>query len=587
MLVKRPKRSLLLKTALLLVAAVGLSSCRHTDVHDALLRAEALMETDPQQARAVLAEIEDSILKIEDYPAEEAGQKTRKNFPFSIFNFQSKGEAAYYALLKTQADYKCRVRLTSDSLILLATNYYGTKRKTQRAALAQYYLGCTYSDMNRDLDAIDALLRATTLFPDTTNKYYAYSQRDLGELLLQHERKMESLEAFRHYRFSDICRSDSVNVGWADWYMGKACLYLERSEQAESYFLSVIANPYLSKELHANARFQLAKLNAYLKDDYANARYYLEQFIAGYKQKENIGAAYHIKADILLHENELDSAFYYYKKVLTCKQDTRTYCETYKKLTELSLALNQTDSSDVYFQQYMAFADSVNQIRRDKEISDIENNHVVELHDRELASHRSRFLWTWGFLLAFFVLAAGIVLLLLDRKRKGERLKYETELRDIKQRYLTQAVRKEEPAAEGAPLIPSDNEEPAASSLALQEERKLLYQRQYEASEWARFFKKHQPDIKAKQFVTVADAEQFEWYLSGLFVDMLVDMVKENPDLTDEDTLHCAMTLLGFKPSQIAYCSRTSSASCYTRRSRMKPKLTPEWYQFIFGKAAE
>jgi hypothetical protein len=231
--------------------------------------------------------------------------------------------------------------------------------------------------------------------------------------------------------------------------------------------------------------------------------------------------------------------------------------------------------------------DSIYTMNKQREITEIKDKHVLELHDRELSSHRSRFLWTWGFFLAFFVLAASIVLLLLDRKRKGVRLKYETELRDIKQRYLTQAVRKEEPAAEGAPPIPSDKEEPATSSLALQEERKLLYQRQYEASEWARFFKKHQPDIRAKQFVTVADAEQFERYLSGLFVDMLVDMVKENPDLTDEDTLHCAMTLLGFKPSQIAYCSRTSSASCYTRRSRMKPKLTPEWYQFIFGKAAE
>ena len=215
------------------------------------------------------------------------------------------------------------------------------------------------------------------------------------------------------------------------------------------------------------------------------------------------------------------------------------------------------------------------------------NDHRVEMEKQRLENEHRRLLWKVSALLAFFVLAAGIVLLLLDRKRKGERLKYEIELRDIKQRYLTQAVRKEEPSAEGAPPIPVDNEEPATSSLALQEERKLLYQRQYEASEWARFFKKHQPDIKAKQFVTVADAEQFERYLSGLFVDMLVDMVKENPDLTDEDTLHCAMTLLGFKPSQIAYCSRTSSASCYTRRSRMKPKLTPEWYQFIFGKAAE
>ena len=547
---KRSKRSFLVKMALLVMVTVGLSSCRRTDVHDALVRAEALMESDPHAARAVL----DSL-----------------NLQSSIFNFQSR-DAALYALLRTQADYKCHVRLISDSLPLIATEYYGTRRKTQHAALAQYYLGCTYTDMHRDLDAIGAYLRATTLFPDTTNKYYAYSQRDLGELLLQHERKMESLEAFRHYRFSDICRTDSANMGWADWHMGWAYLYLNQAEQAEPYFLRVIANPYLSEELYANALFQLAKLNAYLKDDYANARYYLEQFIAGYKQKENIGAAYHIKADILLHENELDSAFYYYKKVLTCKQDTRTYCETYKKLTELSLALNQTDSSDVYFQQYMAFADSVNQIRRDKEISDIENNHVVELHDRELAVQRSRLYWTWSILFVFLVFIASMVILLNDRRRKTEKLKYEEALNAIKQRYIAQTVL----SSQGGSL-------PASPPIAVQKERIAIYQKRYESSEWKRYFNKHLSEIKNGLFMPAAEATQFEQYLSDLFVDMLLDMFRDNEGLTDQEAQLCAMMLLGFKTNQIAYVCRISADAVYMRRSRLKKRLTNNWSDFIFS----
>jgi tetratricopeptide (TPR) repeat protein len=546
---KRSKRSFLVKMALLVMVTVGLSSCRRTDVHDALVRAEALMESDPHAARAVL----DSL-----------------NLQSSIFNFQSR-DAALYALLRTQADYKCRVRLTSDSLPLIATSYYGTRRKTQRAALAQYYLGCTYSDMSRDLDAIDAFLRATTLFPDTTNKYYAYSQRDLGKMSLQHERDIEALEAFRHYRFSDICRSDSVNVGWADWYMGKAYLYLEQSEQAEAYLLRVIVNPYLSKELHANARFQLAKLNAYLKENYAKAGEYINSYIAGYKQKENIGAAYHIKADILLHENKLDSAFYYNKKVLAYKQDARAYCETYKSLTELSVTLNQTDSLDVYFQQYMAFADSVNQIRRDKEISDIENNHVVELHDRELAVQRSRLYWTWGILFFFLVFIASIIILLNDRRRKTEKLKYEEALNAIKQRYIAQTV-----------LTSPGGSLPASPPIAVQKERIAIYQKRYESSEWKRYFNKHLSEIKSGMFMPAAEATQFEQYLSDLFVDMLLDMFRDNEGLTDQEAQLCAMMLLGFKANQIAYVCRISADAVYMRRSRLKKRLASIWSDFVF-----
>ena len=162
---RKSKLSLLLKTVLLLMAVFGLLSCSDTSCRDALQRAEALMETDPHAARAVLMEIEDGRLKaaiereqngagsdsaereqaranvkIEDYPTAE-GNKTdrdttnqppvdsqrkgkKANPQFSIFNFQSKRDAALYALLRTQADYKCRVRLTSDSLPLVATNLY-------------------------------------------------------------------------------------------------------------------------------------------------------------------------------------------------------------------------------------------------------------------------------------------------------------------------------------------------------------------------------------------------------------------------------------------------------------------------------
>ncbi|MBR4778623.1 MAG: hypothetical protein IK011_01895, partial [Bacteroidaceae bacterium] len=75
---RKSKLSLLLKTALLLMAVFGLLSCSDTSCRDALQRAEALMETDPHAARAVLMEIEDGRLKIEDYPTAE-GNKTDRD----------------------------------------------------------------------------------------------------------------------------------------------------------------------------------------------------------------------------------------------------------------------------------------------------------------------------------------------------------------------------------------------------------------------------------------------------------------------------------------------------------------------------
>ena len=196
--------------ATILLAFCVTSCCRDAAFHAALVRAEALMESDPHAARAVL----DSI----DPPPAPPVREGR----LSPLRGSGKGVLALYALLRTQADYKCRVRLTSDSLPLIATNYYGTRRKTQRAALAQYYLGCTYSDMGRDLDAIDALLRATTLFPDTTNKYFANSLFELGILYSNHNMCDDAISVFSRYRPLSVCESDSTNIGYADYYLGRA-----------------------------------------------------------------------------------------------------------------------------------------------------------------------------------------------------------------------------------------------------------------------------------------------------------------------------------------------------------------------------
>ena len=275
-LMKRPVTPVPLLLLLLLLAI--LSSCRRDAAfHDALVRAEALMETDPQEARALLAEIEDSILKIEDYPAEEAGQKTRKNFQSSIFNFQSKSEAALYALLRTQADYKCDVPLTSDSLILLATDYYGTKRKTQRAALAQHYLGCTYIEMHRDLDAIEAQLRATTLFPDTTNKYFANSLFELGILYFKHYMVDSAWVAFGRYRRTESCNSDSANISYADYHMGATAFFYDNDELTDSLFQCVLNNTKTTNDNRFTTYFQLAKLRFYHQHDIEGALAYLKK----------------------------------------------------------------------------------------------------------------------------------------------------------------------------------------------------------------------------------------------------------------------------------------------------------------------
>ena len=287
---KRLRRYLPLLALLLFLGSV--MSCRDAGVRDALQRAEALMETDPHATRAML----DSL-----------------NLQSSIFNLQSK-DAALYALLRTQADYKCNVRLTSDSLPRIATNHYGTKRKSQHAALAQYYLGCAYSDMHRDLDAIDALLRATTLFPDTTNKYFANCLFELGLLYSNHHMQDNAWTTFNRYRRTEVCNLDSLNICYADYYMGSVALYQEDIELTDSLFRCVERNTKASDYIRNTAYFQLAKLCYYKKHDIEEAIKYLQK-IGNYFGEKN-GAILTLKADILSEQQQPEKAFEFYNKAI-------------------------------------------------------------------------------------------------------------------------------------------------------------------------------------------------------------------------------------------------------------------------------
>ena len=543
-----------LSSFLCLLSIVFLLSCAKSPVREQLERAGQVMETDSRAAAAVLDSIDSSALRSE--------------------------EAALYALLKTQADYKSRIRLTSDSLPLIATRYYGTKRKGYRAALSQYYLGCAYGDMHRDLDAIDALLRATTLFPDTTNKYFAYSLFELGELYMNHQMLDEALAVFKRNRLSKACDEDSVNIGYVDFNMGLTASYKGDDALADSLLHCVIHNTKLPFSYYIPAYHQLAKLYFYHYQDVKTASELTDSLIH-YKGEET-GSIKLLKGDIHLAKQEVSSAFDNYQKALASNIDIYTRCSTYKGLTKAASLLGMTDSVQFYIDHYTALLDTIYGINRQEEIARIQESHVVELHDKELEARHHRFL-LWVGLFGIVVLTGAVITYLLaDRRRKAERLRYENALDAIRQKQVEQLAHEEEEAPDAA------GKTAEASSLAsLQRERIALYQQQYARSSWARHFQTHQADIREKKYMPQEDAAKFGQYLSSLFVDLQLDMLKENSTLNSPDLEYCAMILLGFKPEQISYCTRSTPKYSYNRHYRLKEKLTPDWYQLIFGKSAE
>ena len=548
---------------LCLLSAAFLFSCSQpSPVREQLSRAEQMMETDSRAASAVLDSIDSSALRGE--------------------------EAALYALLKTQADYKSRIRLISDSLPLIATHYYGTRRKTERAALSQYYLGCAYGDMHRDLDAIDALLRATTLFPDTTNKYFAYSLFELGNLYMNHHMEDAAIEQFKRYRHSEVCKTDSLNIGYADYFLGRTYLNNSNYDLADSLFHRVLNNSKSNNINKSDSYFQLAKLHYYIRHDTQAALDDINQ----YKSRRKGGGALHLlEAEILSESQKPAQAYESYREALRSSNDIHTLCMSYKGLAKTSLLLGLTDSVQSYVDHYTALLDTIYGNTRDEEIARIQESHVVELHDKELKARHIRFLLWAGLLSVMFLTGAIITYLLADRRRKSEKLRYENALNAIRQRQVEQLAQEEQEAPDAAGYAEELDEEPDGSEkpegslfVTIQRERIALYRQQYAKSEWNSFFKSRQADIKLEKKLDLRRSEALMSYIDELFSELFITMLNDNHELTKNDLEYCAMVMLGFKTSQMAYCTQATVHSFHCRHGRMKGVLSEEWYQIVYGK---
>ncbi|MBR3021909.1 MAG: hypothetical protein IKH59_06040 [Bacteroidaceae bacterium] len=536
--------------ALLLMLAGSITSCRDAGVRDALQRAEALMETDLHAARAVL----DSLDLQSSSPIPNSSSPI-SNSSFLIPNY-SKRDLALYALLRTQADYKCNIRLTSDSLPLIATNYFGTRRKTQRAALAQHYLGCSYTDMHRDLDAVDAFLRATMLFPDTTNKYFANSLFDLGFLYYTHHMVDSAWVAFTRYRRTEICNSDSMNICYADYYMGSVAIYQEDIELSDSLFRCVECNVKASDYIRNTAYFQLAKLCYYKKHDIEEAIQYLQK-IGDYFGEGN-GAILSLKADILSEQQQPEKAFELYKKAIRNSSDIYTQCSSYEGLAGLAPLINKGDSTRYFIEQYKALLDTIVTRSQKEKIAEIKDKHVVELHDRQLEARHFRFLSWVGIVTVVFVSGITMTFLLVDRKRKKRYILAQEELRQANVDVLRAQV-----------------DEKPADMEALYRKKLDACQNLFSRTSSARLLMLPPTSLTAHQRLTLMDD------INHSFVDIMIDVRNSSNGINNQELTYCILSFLKCSTAQMAELLNTTESSLRKRKVRIKEKM-PESMSSLF-----
>lgn len=123
-------------------------------------------------------------------------------------------EAALYALLRTQAEDKCFITHTSDSLILIAVDYYARRgRDKELRALSQFYLGSVCRDLGDDFRAVEAYLPAADGFRELSDHVMERrASQNIADHLFNQHLFAESREWYRRAYDCAVFTRDSLRM---------------------------------------------------------------------------------------------------------------------------------------------------------------------------------------------------------------------------------------------------------------------------------------------------------------------------------------------------------------------------------------
>ncbi len=579
------RRFLIICPLLLLAASLiscrddGHPSFRRSDekaVHAALVRAEALMESDPHSARALLDSIARAMTPWQlGIRNEELGiadknhaQPIIPNSSFLIPNFPRKGDAAHYAWLRTQIDYKCDVPLTSDSLARIATDYYGTPRRPDyHAAMAWYTLGCVYSDMNDDVNGADAFLKAKSLFPDTLIRYYALAEQNLGLHYMKRSMEKEAIHEFQSAKQKFIFLSDSAAVAFQDLKISQCYLYDENDILAKEYLERVFVNPFARDIILNNAHFEMAKIEAYDNRNYTKAREHVDYNIHHTSNKRKLAGSYSLIADIFYYQNKLDSAWHYDNQSLTCQPVPATFAYVYLQMAALAPKVGRSDSIEFYIQQHDHYIDTLYAISNQQAIRQVMNDHRVELEQQRLEEQHRRLLF--GGIAVFVVLCLSLLTLFLLHRNRNNR----------KTLALQQAIRQNNVALMNL-TVPSEEEKEGTAVSA-----KTLT----DPETYVRLFRLGRqlldPEVmeEIKKLNIVSGGEEadrirkrFADALDQSFVELMMMLRLAVPSLNKRELHYIISRMLGIDDKDIRTIQKTEDSTFRTQKMRLRQKFPAE-----------
>lgn len=285
----------------------------------------------------------------------------------------SHADNALYSLLLVQAMDKNDIPLESDSLILVAVDYFKNVSDSFRKAQTYYYWGRYYETQDSLKQATMLYLRASSAV-EKTNGYRLATliYNHLGNIYYKWDWYDESLGMQRKaLEYSKLIKDCNLGIVYRDI---ARCYFMEEKDDSAFYYYELALNNVDSikyRELHAGLLNELGR-SYYIIGNLNQALEYVNQAI-NLGKNDNLYHYYLLKADIYNSLNIFDSVTIYLNKALL-SSDLYIKSASYIGFYELEKVRGNWEDAIKYNEQYLFYRDSIEKIQRRKDLIQIQQN---------------------------------------------------------------------------------------------------------------------------------------------------------------------------------------------------------------------
>ena len=425
--------------------------------------------------------------------------------------------------------------------------------KRYRLAMGWYSLGCSYSSMKKDPEAIYALLKAKELFTDTLSVEYVSTLDLLG---LHYNNRGLYDDAVNTYSASRRLYSlmhDDSKISTADYNIAVAYYGKRNYTVAKERFEKLLKDEKLRGENRNSCYLYLAHIENGLngKDSGERELELAEKYLSGCRNEQSRVPGYAIKGIALYYLHQNDSAFVYLEKAHRLSDDLSTKIFAVKGLEWVATQMKQYQAAwnaEILNKQYQ---EELNKMNNQSEITQIQLQHNDEIQYQRFRSRVSRVIWISISL--FILIIAAVIIYNIQRDRKREAY-YLQKYDDLIQKQI-----EEKTNSEGNRLMEACDA--FRTGIAFNLVNDVALQK--------RSFKQEERDV------VVHDINLY-------FATPIAALRAETGKLGQQDINLIFCTLIGFDQELIAEIMCTSRSNMRSIKSRLKSKISAETFSLYF-----